>query len=70
MRAFYGVIIASPAAMGAFVTTSSFTRGVRKFSKSVSIACIDGTQLLRLLVRHNLWPFQIAGAFVRGEKEI
>jgi HJR/Mrr/RecB family endonuclease len=56
VRAFHGVIAANPAVRGVFVTTSSFTKGARKFAENVGMPCIDGTQLVTLLVRHSLWP--------------
>jgi hypothetical protein len=56
VRAFHGVIAATPAAKGTFVTTSTFTKGARKFAEDVGMACIDGTQLVTLLIRHGLWP--------------
>ncbi|MGO9059561.1 MAG: restriction endonuclease [Candidatus Binataceae bacterium] len=57
VQAFHGAIAADPAARGAFVTTSSFTKGARKFAAGVGMGLVDGEQLVILLTRHSLWPF-------------
>ena len=57
VQAFHGTITADPAARGSFVTTSSFTRGARRFAAGVGMGLVDGEQLVILLTHHNLWPF-------------
>lgn len=56
IRDFFGSLDRHKAAKGLFVTTSSFTAGASKEAEQLSkrIVLIDGEQLARLMIRHNV----------------
>lgn len=56
IRDFFGSLDRHKAAKGLFVTTSSFTTGARDTAEYLSkrIVLIDGEQLTRLMIRHNV----------------
>jgi restriction system protein len=56
IRDFFGSLDRHKAAKGLFVTTSSFTAGARDTAEYLSkrIVLIDGAQLTRLMIRHNV----------------
>jgi restriction system protein len=56
VQSFAGSLDGHRATKGIFFTTSSFTRGATEFSEKISkrIILIDGLELARLMVRHNV----------------
>lgn len=52
--AFFGRIASEPGAKGIFVTSSSFTRGAKEFAQATGINLIDGEEVERLVLRHQL----------------
>jgi restriction system protein len=56
IRDFFGSLDKHRAAKGLFVTTSAFSSSARETAKQLSkrIVLIDGEQLARLMIRHNV----------------
>lgn len=56
IRDFFGSLDRHKAAKGVFITTSSFTSSARETAEYLSkrIVLIDGEQLARLMIRHNV----------------
>jgi pSer/pThr/pTyr-binding forkhead associated (FHA) protein len=56
IQTFHGRIAVEPRARGIFITTSSFTRGARRFAELTGINLIDGQELEKLIIRHRVLP--------------
>lgn len=56
LRAFVGSLVGNRANKGVFVTASKFTADAREYSRNVQhrVVLIDGTELVRLMVRHGV----------------
>ena len=56
IQTFHGRIAVEPRARGIFITTSSFTRGAKRFAELTGINLIDGPELEKLIIRHQVLP--------------
>ena len=57
VQAFVGALTGQGATKGVFITTSTFTRDARDYVKSIphyKISLVDGPELARLMIQHDL----------------
>ena len=54
VQKFAGALQEMKAQKGLFITTASFTKGARTSADSAGIVLVDGKQLTRLMIKHNL----------------
>jgi restriction system protein len=57
IQQFIGALSGQGASKGVFITTSTFSLGAREYARSVSnfkISLVDGVELARLMIEHNL----------------
>lgn len=57
LQKFVGALQGEKATKGLFITTASFTKGAKDYVSNLSgltVVLIDGTQLMKLMIKHNL----------------